>query len=56
LQSQSPAVGLEFIKYPPIVDCSTLQKAFGFSFRYTSRQAVEAYLKKTGAKDSSEAS
>jgi len=45
LQEQSPAVGLEFINYPPLVDTRGLKAAVGFRFKYTGREAVLAYLK-----------
>lgn len=46
LQSQSPAVGLEFIKYPPIVSIEALKNKLDFRFRYSSREAIATYLKK----------
>ncbi len=44
LQSQSPAAGLEFIKYPPVVSTQALKSKTGFRFKYTTREAVAAYL------------
>ena len=46
LQNQSPAVGLEFIKYPPVVSTEALKKQTGFRFDHTSRESVAAYLGK----------
>jgi UDP-glucose 4-epimerase len=44
LQSESPASGLEFIKYPPIVSTEKLKREVGFQFRYSSREAVTAFV------------
>jgi UDP-glucose 4-epimerase len=43
LQSQSPPPGLEFIKYPPLVNTQALKDRTGFRFGYSSREAVAAY-------------
>jgi len=44
LQSESPASGLEFIKYPPIVSTEKLKKELGFKFTYSSREALQSFL------------
>ena len=44
LQNESPASGLEFIKYPPIVSTEKLKREVGFQFRYSSRDAVAAFV------------
>ncbi|MFQ6121551.1 MAG: SDR family oxidoreductase [Dehalococcoidales bacterium] len=44
LQSESPASGLEFIKYPPIVSTEKLKREVGFQFRYSSREAIASFL------------
>jgi len=43
LQSKSPPRGLDFIKYPLIMNTEKIQKATGFKFR-TTRQAVTEFL------------
>ena len=44
LQSESPPGGLEFIKYPIVVSTEKVRKEVGFTFRYTTRDTLEAYL------------
>jgi UDP-glucose 4-epimerase len=44
LQSQSPAIGIEFIKYPPLISTETLKNDVKFRFRYSSKEAVATYL------------
>jgi UDP-glucose 4-epimerase len=46
LQSQSPPVGLEFIKYPPLVNTAALESAVNFHFRYSTSEAVASFLEK----------
>lgn len=44
LQSESPASGLEFIKYPPIMSTEKIKSELGFQFRYSSKEAVASFL------------
>ena len=44
IQKSSPAVGLNFICYPMVVSIGKLKKETGFRFRYTSEEALMAYL------------
>ena len=44
LQSESPASGLEFIKYPPIVSTDKLKRETEFQFRYSSRDALMSFI------------
>ncbi len=44
LQNESPAAGLEFIKYPPIVSTEALKTKMNFRFSYSSREALAAFL------------
>jgi UDP-glucose 4-epimerase len=44
LQSESPPGGLEFIKYPIVLSTEKVQKATGFQFRYSSREALLSFL------------
>lgn len=44
LQSDSPPSGLEFIKYPPVMSTEKLRKETGFQFRYSSEEAICAFL------------
>lgn len=46
LQNESPAGGLEFIKYPPIVSIDKLKKETGFSFAYSSQEALASFIKR----------
>jgi nucleoside-diphosphate-sugar epimerase len=54
-QSASPAAGLEFIKYPPLVSTEALKTRVNFRFRYSSRESIAALLKQgnsnTGSPD-----
>jgi UDP-glucose 4-epimerase len=40
LQSASPASGLEFIKYPPVVSTAKLKRELGYEFKYSSKEAL----------------
>lgn len=44
LQSQSPPTGLDFIAYPWVVANAKLKDATGYRYRYTTQEAVQAYL------------
>ena len=44
LQSNSPAGGLEMIKYPIVISTEKLRKTTGFQFRYSSREALMSLL------------
>jgi UDP-glucose 4-epimerase len=44
LQSEAPVSGLGFIKYPPVVSTEKLKKEMGFRFRYSSADAVAAFV------------
>lgn len=44
LQKESPAVGLDFIRYPLIVSTGKLKGVTGFRFQYTSEEAVRSYM------------
>ena len=44
LQKDSPAAGLDFIRYPWLVDTGKVERDTGYRFRYTSREALEAYF------------
>ena len=44
LQKDSPAAGLDFIRYPWLVDTGKVELDTGYRFRYTSREALEAYF------------
>ena len=44
LQSRSPASGLQFMKYPVILGTEKLEKEVGFKCRYSSREALRAYV------------
>lgn len=43
LQNASPASGLEFIKYPPVVSTEKLKNELGFTFKYSSEEALSAF-------------
>jgi UDP-glucose 4-epimerase len=47
LQSESPASGLEFIKYTPVVSTEKLKTETGFQFRHSSKEAVISFLSAT---------
>ena len=44
LQNESPPEGLEFIKYPPLVDTQKLKSEAGFRFNYSSKDAVASFV------------
>ena len=44
LQSSSPASGLKFIKYPPVVNTEKLKKETGFRFQYSTKEALSSFL------------
>ena len=44
LQSDSPASGLEFIKYPPVVSTDKLTKEIGFRFQYSTKEALSSFV------------
>jgi UDP-glucose 4-epimerase len=43
LQSASPAGGLEFIKYPPVVSTDKLKRELDFRFQYSSQEALLSF-------------
>jgi UDP-glucose 4-epimerase len=43
LQSASPASGLEFIKYPPVVSTDKLKRELDFTFKYSSKEALSTF-------------
>jgi hypothetical protein len=43
IQKDSPAVGLNFIRFPLIVSTGKLKGITGFRFRYTSEEALASY-------------
>lgn len=44
VQEESPPGGLEFIKYPIVLNTKKVEKETGFRFRYSSREALSSYL------------
>jgi UDP-glucose 4-epimerase len=44
LQSASPAGGMEFIKYMPVVSTEKVTRELGFRFRYTSEETLVALI------------
>jgi len=48
LQNDSPAVGLDWIRYPWVVSTERLQRETGFRFQYTGEEALRSYLKAKG--------
>jgi UDP-glucose 4-epimerase len=44
LQSNSPAGGLEMIKYPIVISAEKVKKTTGFQFRYSSREALMSLI------------
>ena len=44
LQSSSPAIGLDFIRYPWAVSAAKLEREHGLAARYTSREAWTAFV------------
>ena len=47
LQSESPACGINFIRYRWTADTQKAKRELGVKFRYTSRQALEAFARGT---------
>ena len=47
LQKDSPAVGLDFIRYPWVVDTAKLRKELGFGAMRTSREAWDSFARRT---------
>ena len=43
LQSDSPASGLKFIKYPPVVSTEKLKET-GFRFQYSTKEALSSFI------------
>jgi UDP-glucose 4-epimerase len=54
LQSESPACGINFIRYRWTADTGKAQRELGATFRYTSRQALEAFTRGAGSAVSSQ--
>ena len=48
IQKDSPAAGLDFVRYPLILSTGKLKKETGFRFNYTSEEALMAYLPDIG--------
>ena len=48
IQKDSPAAGLDFVRYPLVLSTGKLKKETGFRFRYTSEDALMAYLPDIG--------
>lgn len=48
LQSDAPG-GVEFFKYPIVLDTNKLKQATGFQFKYSSREALTSYLQEEQA-------
>ena len=46
LQSDSPAMGLEMIRYPWLASTKKIEREMGFNPRYSSRDAWEAYVQR----------
>ena len=44
LQSESPAEGLSFIKYPVVLSTEKIKRETGFQFKYSSRDAVNSFI------------
>ena len=44
LQDESPASGLEFVKYQPLLSTDKLKRETGFLFRYSSRDALLSFI------------
>ena len=43
-QNETPGVGLNYIRWPWIVSTDRIEKELGFTFKHSSRTAVESYL------------
>lgn len=48
LQSDAPAVGLDFIRWPWVVSAAKLEAELGFTYAHDSRAALESYLATQG--------
>jgi UDP-glucose 4-epimerase len=48
LQNHSPASGLEFIKYPPVVSTDKLLNEVGFRFQYSAEEAFLSFVSAVG--------
>ncbi len=48
LQSDSPSVGLDFIRYPWTASTEKIKRDLGIGFRHTSREAWEAFARRQG--------
>jgi len=44
LQNDSPASGLKFIQYPPVVSTEKLKKELGFVFQYSVKEALSSFI------------
>ena len=49
LQSDSPSVGLDFIRYPWAASTEKIKNELGIEFRYSSREAWDAYARRRGS-------
>ena len=49
IQRDSPAVGLDFIRYPIVISTGKLKHETGFRFFYTSEDALMSYLRNSAA-------
>ena len=54
LQGDSPACGLDFIRYPWVTSTDKIQRELGVRFRYSSREALEAFLQGRGLQGASQ--
>ena len=45
VQNDSPARGLAFVRWPWVVNTEKLKREMGFVPRYTSRQALETFVR-----------
>ena len=48
LQSDSPALGLEMVRYPWLADTAKIEREVGFSPRFSSREAWDAHVSSGG--------
>ena len=48
LQNDSPAVGLDFIRYSWVASTEKLRRETGFAFKHTSEEALRSYLEARG--------
>jgi UDP-glucose 4-epimerase len=51
LQNESPVSGLEFIKYPPLLNTEKLKSEVGFQFNYSSQEALVSFVEQLKNKD-----